>query len=121
MWLCCSCVTLQPSQRSRSVLLTAAATAVHLTPPPITPPQARVLVKSPKGPEVSPTDTFTYNSSFSNPLFRIKVNNIQLKETAEENAKTNAEVCAGVVLWLCWAVAGVWSVVLLLLFLSTPG
>jgi hypothetical protein len=55
-------------------------------------PQARVLVKSPKGPEVSPTDMFKYNAAFSNPLFRIKINNIQLKETAEENAKTNAEV-----------------------------
>jgi hypothetical protein len=33
-----------------------------------------------------------YNAAFSNPLFRIKINNIQLKETAEENAKTNAEV-----------------------------
>jgi len=35
---------------------------------------------------------FKYNAAFSNPLFRIKINNIQLKETAEENAKTNAEV-----------------------------
>jgi hypothetical protein len=35
-----------------------------------------------------------YNAAFSNPLFRIKINNIQLKETAEENAKTNAEVRA---------------------------
>jgi hypothetical protein len=54
-----------------------------------------VLVKSPKGPEVSPSDMFKYNASFSNPLFRIKINNIQLKETAEENAKTNAEVGQG--------------------------
>jgi hypothetical protein len=51
-----------------------------------------VLLKSPKGPEVSPADVFSYNAAFSNPLFRIKVNNIQLKETQEENAKTNAEV-----------------------------
>lgn len=54
--------------------------------------QVRVLLKSPKGPEVSPTDVFSYNAGFSNPLFRIKVNNIQMKETQEENAKTNAEV-----------------------------
>lgn len=54
--------------------------------------QARVLLKSPKGPDVSPSDLFKYNEGFSNPLFRIKINNIQLKETAEENAKTNAEV-----------------------------
>jgi hypothetical protein len=52
----------------------------------------RVLLKSPKGPEVSPSDVFSYNAAFANPLFRIKVNNIQMKETQEENAKTNAEV-----------------------------
>jgi hypothetical protein len=54
-----------------------------------------VLVKSPKGPVVSPSDSFRFNEAFSNPLFRIKINNIQLKETAEENAKTNAEVGGG--------------------------
>jgi hypothetical protein len=54
--------------------------------------QVRVLLKSPKGPEVAPTDMFSYNAAFTNPLFRIKVNNIQMKETQEENAKTNAEV-----------------------------
>lgn len=54
--------------------------------------KVRVLLKSPKGPEVSPSDVFSYNAGFSNPLFRIKVNNIQMKETQEENAKTNAEV-----------------------------
>jgi hypothetical protein len=35
---------------------------------------------------------FSYNAAFANPLFRIKVNNIQMKETQEENAKTNTEV-----------------------------
>lgn len=50
------------------------------------------MTKSPKGPEVAPDDVFSYNVAFSNPLFRIKINNIQLKETQEENAKTNAEV-----------------------------
>lgn len=54
----------------------------------------RVLTKSPKGPEVQPTDVFSYNTTFTNPLFRIKINNIQMKETQEENAKTNAEVRA---------------------------
>jgi hypothetical protein len=55
-------------------------------------PQVRVLTKSPKGPEVGSDDVFSYNAAFSNPLFRIKVNNIQLKETQEENAKTNEQV-----------------------------
>ncbi len=54
-----------------------------------------MLTKSPKGPDVTPTDVFSYNAAFSNPLFRIKINNIQLKETHEENAKTNAQVSAG--------------------------
>ncbi|KAF8068312.1 CUL4A [Scenedesmus sp. PABB004] len=54
--------------------------------------KVRVLTKSPKGPECGPDDVFSYNAAFSNPLFRIKINNIQLKETQEENAKTNAEV-----------------------------
>eukprot|EP00879_Flechtneria_rotunda_P031663 GHRR01034612.1.p1 GENE.GHRR01034612.1~~GHRR01034612.1.p1 ORF type:complete len:688 (+),score=269.23 GHRR01034612.1:951-3014(+) len=54
--------------------------------------KVRVLTKIPKGPDVKLTDVFSYNSAFSNPLLRIKVNNIQLKETHEENAKTNAEV-----------------------------
>jgi hypothetical protein len=58
----------------------------------VLPHQVRVLLKSPKGPEVARTDVFSYNAAFSNPLFRIKVNNIQMKETQEENAKTNAEV-----------------------------
>eukprot|EP00775_Hariotina_reticulata_P012777 gene12777-12905_t len=54
--------------------------------------KVRVLSKSPKGPECNPGDVFSYNAAFSNPLFRIKINNIQLKETQEENAKTNAQV-----------------------------
>lgn len=54
--------------------------------------QVRVLTKTPKGPEVSPSDVFSYNAAFTNPLFRIKINNIQLKETQEENAKTNEQV-----------------------------
>eukprot|EP00878_Enallax_costatus_P001922 GHUV01002084.1.p1 GENE.GHUV01002084.1~~GHUV01002084.1.p1 ORF type:complete len:775 (+),score=225.89 GHUV01002084.1:456-2780(+) len=54
--------------------------------------KVRVLTKNRKGPEVSPSDVFAYNSAFSNPLFRIKINNIQLKETQEENTKTNEQV-----------------------------
>ena len=37
-------------------------------------------------------DTFTFNEAFHAPLFRIKINSIQMKETAEENAKTNSQV-----------------------------
>lgn len=43
--------------------------------------KARVLTKSPRGKEVVDTDTFHYNLDFSNQLFRIRINQIQLKET----------------------------------------
>ena len=54
----------------------------------------RVLLKSPKSPEVGEEDTFSYNADFSNPLYRIRINNIQMKETTEENVKTNEQVRA---------------------------
>jgi cullin-4 len=47
--------------------------------------KARVLTKHPKGKDVKPTDTFTYNKSFTDPKVRVKINQIQLKETKEEN------------------------------------
>ncbi|KAI0424975.1 ubiquitin ligase subunit CulD [Xylaria sp. FL1042] len=52
----------------------------------------RVLTKDPKGKEVNPTDTFSVNKSFSDPKFRIKINQIQLKETKEENKETHERV-----------------------------
>lgn len=55
-------------------------------------PGTRTLTKHPKGKDVDDDDTFTYNSDFTNKLFRIKINSIQLKETAQENEKTNDEV-----------------------------
>ena len=45
-----------------------------------------------QGKEVEDGDTFTFNEAFHAPLFRIKINSIQMKETAEENAKTNSQV-----------------------------
>ncbi|KAH7313419.1 Cullin family-domain-containing protein [Stachybotrys elegans] len=48
----------------------------------------RVLVKHPKGRDVNKTDTFTYNKGFSDLKYRIKINQIQLKETKEENKAT---------------------------------
>ncbi|ORY52476.1 Cullin-domain-containing protein, partial [Rhizoclosmatium globosum] len=50
--------------------------------------KTRVLNKSPKGRDVNPSDSFDFNDAFENPLFRIKVNSIQLKETVEENKDT---------------------------------
>ncbi|RDW63037.1 cullin family protein [Aspergillus mulundensis] len=54
----------------------------------------RVLSKKPKGREVAPTDEFSYNPSFTDPKFRIKINQIQLKETKEENKITHERVAA---------------------------
>ncbi len=56
--------------------------------------KARVLIKHPKGREVSPTDTFAVNKGFTDPKFRVKINQIQLRETKEENRETHARVAA---------------------------
>ena len=45
-----------------------------------------------QGREVENNDTFKYNEGFTAALFRIKINSIQLKETHEENKKTNDQV-----------------------------
>jgi nuclear pore complex protein Nup205 len=54
----------------------------------------RVLTKHPRGRDVASTDTFTVNLSFSDPKLRIKINQIQLKETKEENKATHERVAA---------------------------
>jgi len=54
----------------------------------------RVLTKHPKGREVESTDKFSYNAGFADPKLRIKINQIQLKETKEENKTTHERVAA---------------------------
>ncbi|KAH7041036.1 Cullin family protein [Microdochium trichocladiopsis] len=54
--------------------------------------KSRVLTKNPKGKEVNPTDTFTVNKAFVDPKYRVKINQIQLKETKEENQATHERV-----------------------------
>ncbi|GMG35087.1 unnamed protein product [Aspergillus oryzae] len=54
----------------------------------------RVLAKKPKGREVNTTDEFSYNEGFSDVKMRIKINQIQLKETKEENKTTHERVAA---------------------------
>ena len=54
----------------------------------------RVLTKTPRGKDVSRTDTFTFNAGFADPKYRIKINQIQLKETKEENKATHERVAA---------------------------
>ncbi|CAK9238319.1 unnamed protein product [Sphagnum troendelagicum] len=54
--------------------------------------KVRILNKNPKGRDVEDEDSFTFNVDFVAPLFRIKVNAIQLKETVEENTSTTERV-----------------------------
>lgn len=54
----------------------------------------RVLTKHPKGRDVNQTDHFTFNTSFTDSKLRIKINQIQLKETKEENKETHQRVAA---------------------------
>lgn len=53
-----------------------------------------MLSKKPKGREVNTTDEFTFNSGFSDAKMRIKINQIQQKETREENKTTHERVAA---------------------------
>ncbi|RMZ85556.1 hypothetical protein DV737_g578, partial [Chaetothyriales sp. CBS 132003] len=52
----------------------------------------RVLTKHPRGRDINDTDTFIYNAAFSDTKLRIKINQIQLKETKEENRETHQRV-----------------------------
>ncbi|KAJ3669963.1 hypothetical protein LUZ60_010287 [Juncus effusus] len=54
--------------------------------------KVRVLQKMPKGRDVEDRDSFVFNDEFSAPLYRIKVNAIQMKETVEENTSTTERV-----------------------------
>ncbi|RKO83632.1 Cullin family-domain-containing protein [Blyttiomyces helicus] len=54
--------------------------------------KVRALVKTPRSRDVSRTDSFQVNIAFEHQLFRIKINSIQLKETAEERQVTNERV-----------------------------
>ncbi|XP_024030922.1 cullin-4 [Morus notabilis] len=54
--------------------------------------KVRVLQKLPKGRDVEDNDAFVFNEAFSAPLYRIKVNAIQMKETVEENTSTTERV-----------------------------
>jgi len=54
--------------------------------------KVRVLVKSPKSKEVSNTDRFVFNSNFKDEHFKIKINQIQSKETVEERTSTREKV-----------------------------
>lgn len=52
----------------------------------------RVLLKSPKGKDIEDDDVFSFNKEYTSRLYRVKINTIQLKETPEEQKKTNDAV-----------------------------
>ncbi|KAL8293161.1 hypothetical protein RQP46_000855 [Phenoliferia psychrophenolica] len=54
--------------------------------------KVRVLQKTPRGREVEPGDQFNFNMDFKDDHVKIKINQIQQKETAEENKSTTDRV-----------------------------
>lgn len=54
--------------------------------------KARVLNKNPRGKDVEDGDRFNFNNDFKHKLFRIKINQIQMKETVEEQVSTTERV-----------------------------
>ncbi|PGH11260.1 hypothetical protein AJ79_04995 [Helicocarpus griseus UAMH5409] len=54
----------------------------------------KVLTKTPMSREVNEDDIFAYNKKFNDPKMRIKINQIQLKETKQENKITHERVAA---------------------------
>ncbi|XP_072675385.1 cullin-4B-like isoform X2 [Canis lupus baileyi] len=54
--------------------------------------RARVLIKNPKGKDVEDGDRFFCNEEFNHKLFKIKINQIQEKETIEEHTITTQRV-----------------------------
>jgi cullin-4 len=54
--------------------------------------KVRVLAKEPKTKDVENEDTFTYRRDFTAKLVRLKINAVQMKETKEEQTKTQEGV-----------------------------
>uniref|UniRef100_A0A1I7XUR6 Cullin-4 n=1 Tax=Heterorhabditis bacteriophora TaxID=37862 RepID=A0A1I7XUR6_HETBA len=52
----------------------------------------RVLLKSPKGREVKDDDKFTVNSGLQEMRYRIRISEVQMKETEEEHKQTEEQV-----------------------------
>ncbi|KAK9238854.1 Cullin family-domain-containing protein [Lipomyces kononenkoae] len=52
----------------------------------------RILVKEPKGKDVNPGDLFRVDLKFEEKAYRLRINQIQLKETPEENKDTHDQV-----------------------------
>jgi len=54
--------------------------------------RARVITKTPKSKDINETDTFHFAKDFKHKLYKIKINQIQFKETQEENVSTTERV-----------------------------
>ncbi|PKS13289.1 hypothetical protein jhhlp_000060 [Lomentospora prolificans] len=54
--------------------------------------KTRVLTKHPKGRDINQSDTFTFNRGFWDDRYRIKINQIQMKETKAENKATHERI-----------------------------
>lgn len=54
--------------------------------------KARVITKTPKSKEINECDRFTFDNNFKHRLYKIKINQIQMKETQEENTSTTERV-----------------------------
>ncbi|KAJ8031251.1 Cullin-4B [Holothuria leucospilota] len=54
--------------------------------------KARVIIKQPKSKDIEKGDKFFFNPEFKHKLFRIKINQVQMKETVEEQTTTQERV-----------------------------
>lgn len=54
--------------------------------------KCRVLMKNSRGVDIQDSDEFSFNGDFTDKLFRVKINQVQLKETAEEQKATEESV-----------------------------
>jgi len=54
--------------------------------------KARVIVKTPRGKDVNDNDVFLFNKDFTNALYKIKINQVQIKETKDEQKATEERV-----------------------------
>lgn len=56
--------------------------------------KAKVLTRTPKRGEIEQDDSISINEQFNHKLYRVKINQIQLQETPEEDQKTHDHVVA---------------------------
>jgi cullin-4 len=54
--------------------------------------KARILLKSPKNREIEDDDVFVFNNKFTDKLFRVKINQIQLQDSPEDEKETEKNV-----------------------------